>query len=65
MNFTGHTGTVALTVTAFISASSRKWQDKADLLTKLECQVKRMKEGFDAKEKALQEERDKTAQAHK
>ncbi|KAF5904080.1 leucine-rich repeat and coiled-coil domain-containing protein 1 isoform X1, partial [Clarias magur] len=47
------------------SASSRKWQDKADLLTKLESQVKRMKEGFDAKEKALLEERDKTAQAHK
>lgn len=48
-----------------ISASSRKWQDKAALLTKLECQVKRMKEGFDAKEKALLEERDKTTQAHK
>lgn len=47
------------------SASSRKWQDKADLLTKLECQVKRMKEGFDAKEKALLEERDKTTRAHK
>uniref|UniRef100_A0A3B1JSB3 Leucine-rich repeat and coiled-coil domain-containing protein 1 n=1 Tax=Astyanax mexicanus TaxID=7994 RepID=A0A3B1JSB3_ASTMX len=47
------------------SASSRKWQDKADLLTRLESQVKRMKEGFDAKERALLDERDKASQAHK
>lgn len=47
------------------SVSSRKWQDKADLLTRLESQVKRMKEGFDAKEKALLEEKDKASQAHK
>ncbi|XP_062849049.1 leucine-rich repeat and coiled-coil domain-containing protein 1 [Trichomycterus rosablanca] len=46
-------------------ASSRKWQDKADLLTRLEGQVKRMKEVFDAKEKTLLEERDKASQAHK
>ncbi|XP_030629166.1 leucine-rich repeat and coiled-coil domain-containing protein 1 [Chanos chanos] len=46
-------------------ASNKKWQDKADLLTKLESQVKRMKEGFDTREKALVEERDKASKAHK
>ncbi|XP_061111868.1 leucine-rich repeat and coiled-coil domain-containing protein 1 [Conger conger] len=42
-----------------------KWQAKADLLTRLEEQVKRMKDGFDAKEKALLQERDRAVQAHK
>ncbi|XP_041805176.1 leucine-rich repeat and coiled-coil domain-containing protein 1 [Chelmon rostratus] len=47
------------------SDSSKKWQEKADLLTRLESQVKRMKENFDSKERLLLEERDKTAEAHK
>ncbi|XP_076828286.1 leucine-rich repeat and coiled-coil domain-containing protein 1 [Brachyhypopomus gauderio] len=47
------------------SAASRKWQDKADLLGRLESQVKRMKDAFDTKESALQEDRDKAVQAHK
>ncbi|XP_064202359.1 leucine-rich repeat and coiled-coil domain-containing protein 1 [Anguilla rostrata] len=47
------------------SAMNSKWKTKADLLTRLEEQVKRMKEGFDAKEKALLEERDRSVQAHK
>lgn len=47
------------------SVSNKKWQDKADLLTRLESQVKRMKEGFDSKESLLLEERDKASQAHK
>ncbi|TSK82158.1 Leucine-rich repeat and coiled-coil domain-containing protein 1 [Bagarius yarrelli] len=47
------------------SASSRKWKDKADLLTKLECQVKHMKENFDAKENALLEEKDRAVRAQK
>ncbi|KAI3374789.1 hypothetical protein L3Q82_021344 [Scortum barcoo] len=45
--------------------SSKKWQEKADLLTRLESQVKRMKDNFDSKERSLLEERDKTAEAHK
>ncbi|XP_067331424.1 leucine-rich repeat and coiled-coil domain-containing protein 1 isoform X2 [Channa argus] len=45
--------------------SSRKWQEKADLLTRLESQVKRMKENFDSKERLLLEERDKATEAHK
>ncbi|XP_047444503.1 leucine-rich repeat and coiled-coil domain-containing protein 1 isoform X2 [Mugil cephalus] len=45
--------------------SSKKWQEKADLLTRLESQVKRMKENFDSKERLLLEERDKAAEAHK
>ncbi|KAM6948379.1 leucine-rich repeat and coiled-coil domain-containing protein 1 [Aplochiton taeniatus] len=47
------------------SASSKKWLEKADLLTHLESQVKRMKESFDSKESLLLEERDKVSQAHK
>lgn len=47
------------------SDSSKKWQEKAELLTRLESQVKRMKENFDSKERLLLEERDKASQAHK
>uniref|UniRef100_A0A667XH17 Leucine-rich repeat and coiled-coil domain-containing protein 1 n=1 Tax=Myripristis murdjan TaxID=586833 RepID=A0A667XH17_9TELE len=47
------------------SASSKKWQEKADLLTRLEGQVKRMKENFDSKEHMLLEEREKATEAHK
>ncbi|KAM6920064.1 leucine-rich repeat and coiled-coil domain-containing protein 1 [Lycodopsis pacificus] len=47
------------------SDSSKKWQAKADLLTQLENQVKRMKENFDSKERLLLEERDKATEAHK
>lgn len=49
----------------FISDSSKKWQEKADLLTRLESQVKRMKENFDSKERLLLEERDKATEAQK
>uniref|UniRef100_A0A4W5PDI7 Leucine-rich repeat and coiled-coil domain-containing protein 1 n=1 Tax=Hucho hucho TaxID=62062 RepID=A0A4W5PDI7_9TELE len=52
-------------VKAAFSVSNKKWQEKADLLTRLESQVKRMKEGFDSKESLLLEERDKASQAHK
>ncbi|KAF7222217.1 leucine-rich repeat and coiled-coil domain-containing protein 1 isoform X2 [Nothobranchius furzeri] len=45
--------------------SNKKWQEKAELLTRLESQVKRMKENFDSKERQLLEERDKAADAHK
>ncbi|XP_003975450.2 leucine-rich repeat and coiled-coil domain-containing protein 1 isoform X2 [Takifugu rubripes] len=45
--------------------SSKKWQEKADLLTLLESQVKRMKENFDEKEHRLLEERHKATEAHK
>ncbi|KAA0719312.1 Leucine-rich repeat and coiled-coil domain-containing protein 1 [Triplophysa tibetana] len=45
--------------------SSKKWQEKAELLNRLESQVKRMKEGFDSKERHLVEERDKASQAHR
>lgn len=48
-----------------ISDASKKWQEKADLLTRLESQVKRMKENFDAKERLLLEERHKATEAHK
>lgn len=48
-----------------ISDASKKWQEKADLLTRLESQVKRMKENFDAKECSLLEERQKAMEAHK
>lgn len=46
-------------------ASNNKWQEKAGLLSRLETQVKRMKEHFDSKEKTLLEERDKALQGHK
>uniref|UniRef100_A0A6D2Y0X5 Leucine-rich repeat and coiled-coil domain-containing protein 1 n=1 Tax=Takifugu rubripes TaxID=31033 RepID=A0A6D2Y0X5_TAKRU len=44
-------------------AYSKKWQEKADLLTLLESQVKRMKENFDEKEHRLLEERHKATEA--
>uniref|UniRef100_A0A3B5AL46 Leucine-rich repeat and coiled-coil domain-containing protein 1 n=1 Tax=Stegastes partitus TaxID=144197 RepID=A0A3B5AL46_9TELE len=47
------------------SDSSKKWQEKADLLTRLESQVKRMKDNFESKERVLLEERDKATEAHK
>ncbi|XP_075682178.1 leucine-rich repeat and coiled-coil domain-containing protein 1 isoform X2 [Rhinoderma darwinii] len=47
------------------SAMNKKWQDKAELLSRLETQVRQMKEHFDAKEKKLIEERDKSLQNHK
>ncbi|XP_072007718.1 leucine-rich repeat and coiled-coil domain-containing protein 1 isoform X1 [Engystomops pustulosus] len=46
------------------SAMNKKWQDKAELLSQLETQVRHMKENFDAKEKKLIEERDKSLQNH-
>uniref|UniRef100_A0A3P8TZU6 Leucine-rich repeat and coiled-coil domain-containing protein 1 n=1 Tax=Amphiprion percula TaxID=161767 RepID=A0A3P8TZU6_AMPPE len=47
------------------SDSSRKWQEKADLLTRLESQVKHMKDNFESKECILLEERNKATEAHK
>ncbi|XP_072267083.1 leucine-rich repeat and coiled-coil domain-containing protein 1 isoform X3 [Pyxicephalus adspersus] len=47
------------------SAMNKKWQDKAELLSQLETQVRQMKENFDAKEKRLVEERDKSLQNQK
>ncbi|XP_070830359.1 leucine-rich repeat and coiled-coil domain-containing protein 1 [Chaetodon trifascialis] len=47
------------------SDSRQKWQEKADLLTRLESQVKRMKDNFDSKERLLLEERDKATDAHR
>uniref|UniRef100_A0A8C8DI23 Leucine-rich repeat and coiled-coil domain-containing protein 1 n=1 Tax=Oryzias sinensis TaxID=183150 RepID=A0A8C8DI23_9TELE len=52
-------------VTTSHRESSRRWQEKEELLTQLEVQVKRMKENFDSKERQLLEERDKAADAHK
>ncbi|XP_078731976.1 leucine-rich repeat and coiled-coil domain-containing protein 1 [Lampetra fluviatilis] len=46
-------------------ASNRKWSEKAQLLSRLESQVRQMKEGFDAKEARLQQERDQAIKAHK
>ncbi|XP_018411262.1 PREDICTED: leucine-rich repeat and coiled-coil domain-containing protein 1 [Nanorana parkeri] len=47
------------------SAMNKKWQDKAELLSQLETQVRQMKENFDAKEKRLVEERNKSLQNQK
>ncbi|KAE8599130.1 hypothetical protein XENTR_v10017075 [Xenopus tropicalis] len=47
------------------SAMNKKWQDKAELLSQLETQVRQMKENFDAKERKLIEERDKSLQSQK
>ncbi|KAJ8011334.1 hypothetical protein DPEC_G00057060 [Dallia pectoralis] len=47
------------------SVTNKKWQAKAELLTRLESQVKSMKEGFDSRESLLLEDRDKATQAHK
>ncbi|XP_059835206.1 leucine-rich repeat and coiled-coil domain-containing protein 1 isoform X1 [Hypanus sabinus] len=47
------------------SAVNKKWQDKAEILTVLETQVKHMKESFDARERKLVEERDKALEAQK
>nr|XP_032827022.1 leucine-rich repeat and coiled-coil domain-containing protein 1 [Petromyzon marinus] len=46
-------------------ATNRKWSEKAQLLSRLEGQVRQMKEGFDAKEARLQQERDQAIKAHK
>lgn len=46
-------------------AVNKKWQDKAEILTRLETQVKHMKESFDAKERKLVEERDKALETQK
>ncbi|XP_051944020.1 leucine-rich repeat and coiled-coil domain-containing protein 1 [Hippocampus zosterae] len=46
------------------SESSKKWHEKAQLLTQLESQVKRMKENFESKERALLEENQHLAEAH-
>lgn len=48
-----------------VSDSKKKWQEKAELLARLENQVKRTKEGFDSKERLLLEERNKATEAHK
>ncbi|XP_023671947.1 leucine-rich repeat and coiled-coil domain-containing protein 1 isoform X2 [Paramormyrops kingsleyae] len=47
------------------STMNRKWQDKAELLTRLESQVRRMKENFDIKEKVLMEEKERAQQEHR
>ncbi|XP_053739191.1 leucine-rich repeat and coiled-coil domain-containing protein 1 isoform X2 [Synchiropus splendidus] len=47
------------------SDSRKKWQEKGELLGKLESQVKRMKESFDSKEILLLEERNRASEAHK
>ncbi|KAK6492309.1 leucine-rich repeat and coiled-coil domain-containing protein 1 [Huso huso] len=47
------------------SAMNNKWQDKAELLTQLEAQVKHMKDVFDAKEKKLVDEKEKSLQSQK
>ncbi|XP_043834371.1 leucine-rich repeat and coiled-coil domain-containing protein 1 [Dromiciops gliroides] len=47
------------------SAINKKWQDKGELLSGLETQVKQMKEKFETKEKKLIEERDKSLQNQK
>uniref|UniRef100_A0A3Q4H3H1 Leucine-rich repeat and coiled-coil domain-containing protein 1 n=2 Tax=Neolamprologus brichardi TaxID=32507 RepID=A0A3Q4H3H1_NEOBR len=47
------------------SESTKKWQEKADLLTRLESQVKHMKENFDSRERLLLEEREKATEAHR
>ncbi|KAM9719792.1 leucine-rich repeat and coiled-coil domain-containing protein 1 [Menidia menidia] len=52
-------------VRAAFSNSSKKWQEKAELLSRLEGQVKRTKDNFDSKERLLLEERDKATEAHK
>ncbi|XP_061695152.1 leucine-rich repeat and coiled-coil domain-containing protein 1 isoform X2 [Syngnathoides biaculeatus] len=45
--------------------SSQKWQEKAQLLTQLESQVKRMKDAFDGKERSLLEEKERATLAHR
>ncbi|KAF4797988.1 Leucine-rich repeat and coiled-coil domain-containing protein 1 [Turdus rufiventris] len=47
------------------SALKKRWQGKGELLSKLEVQVKQMKENFDFKEKKLIEERDKSLQTQR
>nr|XP_009943897.1 PREDICTED: leucine-rich repeat and coiled-coil domain-containing protein 1 [Opisthocomus hoazin] len=47
------------------SALKKKWQGKGELLSKLEMQVKQMKESFDIKEKKLIEERNKSLQTQR
>ncbi|XP_077580966.1 leucine-rich repeat and coiled-coil domain-containing protein 1 isoform X2 [Stigmatopora nigra] len=45
--------------------SSKKWQEKAQLLTQLENQVKRMKDIFESKERSLTEENEQVSDAHR
>ncbi|XP_068504807.1 leucine-rich repeat and coiled-coil domain-containing protein 1 isoform X2 [Syngnathus scovelli] len=47
------------------SESAKKWQEKAQLLTQLETQVKRMKDTFDNKERSLLEENEQLSQSHR
>ncbi|NWY50390.1 LRCC1 protein, partial [Chionis minor] len=47
------------------SALKKKWQGKGELLSRLEVQVKQMKESFDIKEKKLIEERNKSLQTQR
>uniref|UniRef100_A0A8C0BZX2 Leucine-rich repeat and coiled-coil domain-containing protein 1 n=1 Tax=Buteo japonicus TaxID=224669 RepID=A0A8C0BZX2_9AVES len=47
------------------STLKKKWQGKGELLSQLEVQVKQMKENFDAKEKKLIEERNKSLQTQR
>ncbi|XP_075069835.1 leucine-rich repeat and coiled-coil domain-containing protein 1 isoform X2 [Mixophyes fleayi] len=47
------------------NAMNTKWRDKAELLNQLETQVRQMKENFDAKEKKLIDEKDKSLQTQK
>ncbi|XP_077472329.1 leucine-rich repeat and coiled-coil domain-containing protein 1 [Stigmatopora argus] len=47
------------------SESSKKWQEKAQLLTQLENQVKRMKDIFESKERSLMEEKEQVSDAHR
>uniref|UniRef100_A0A3Q2YL99 Leucine-rich repeat and coiled-coil domain-containing protein 1 n=1 Tax=Hippocampus comes TaxID=109280 RepID=A0A3Q2YL99_HIPCM len=44
--------------------STKKWHEKAQLLTQLESQVKRMKENFESKERTLLEENEQLTEAH-
>ncbi|RVE62063.1 hypothetical protein OJAV_G00176970 [Oryzias javanicus] len=52
-------------VTASYRDSSRRWQEKEELLSQLEVQVKRMKEHFDSKERHLLEEKERATEEHK
>ncbi|XP_069710403.1 leucine-rich repeat and coiled-coil domain-containing protein 1 [Phaenicophaeus curvirostris] len=47
------------------SALKMKWQGKGELLSRLEVQVKQMKENFDIKERKLIEERNKSLQTQR
>ncbi|XP_077413696.1 leucine-rich repeat and coiled-coil domain-containing protein 1 [Vanacampus margaritifer] len=47
------------------SESTKKWQEKTQLLTQLESQVKRMKDTFDSKERSFLEEKEQLTEAHR